>query len=120
LFQCFDAVAKKLDVFKVETVGESYVAVTGLPNPQPDHAVRMARFARECMHRVRTITRGLEVSLGPDTGDLRVRIGLHSGPVTGTYTPLFCCILRCCCLETMKNEPQPTRLLELKKIAPFK
>jgi class 3 adenylate cyclase len=26
----------------------------------------------------------LEVALGPDTADLAFRIGLHSGPVTGT------------------------------------
>ena len=28
------------------------------------------------------LTKKLEVSLGPDTGDLSLRIGLHSGPVT--------------------------------------
>ena len=64
LFQCFDALAKKLGVFKVETVGEEYLAVTGLPEPQADHAVRMARFAREIMYRVQDLTRGLEVELG--------------------------------------------------------
>lgn len=30
-------------------------------------------------HRVKK----LEARLGPDTGDLQVRVGLHSGPVTG-------------------------------------
>ena len=67
LFQCFDALAKKLGVFKVETVGEEYLAVTGLPEPQPDHAVRMARFAREIMYRMQDLTRGLEVELGMST-----------------------------------------------------
>ena len=28
------------------------------------------------------VTKELEVTLGPDTGDLSLRIGLHSGPVT--------------------------------------
>ena len=28
------------------------------------------------------VTSKLERSLGPDTGDLRMRFGLHSGPVT--------------------------------------
>ena len=42
----------------------------------------MARFARDCMHKVQVLTRKLEVTLGPDTADLAMRIGLHSGPVT--------------------------------------
>ena len=58
------------------------VAVAGLPDPQPDHALIMARFARDCMLKTRMLTKKLEVLLGPDTGDLAMRIGLHSGPVT--------------------------------------
>jgi hypothetical protein len=69
-------------VFKVETIGDCYVAVTGLPNPRKDHAVAMARFARDCMYRMHQLTRKLEVVLGPDTVDLSMRFGLHSGPVT--------------------------------------
>lgn len=69
-------------VFKVETIGDCYVAVTGLPDPQPDHAVRMTKFARECLRKVTDLTHKLETSLGPDTGDLCMRFGLHSGPVT--------------------------------------
>jgi class 3 adenylate cyclase len=42
----------------------------------------MARFARDCMHRMNQLTRKLEVVLGPDTTDLAMRFGLHSGPVT--------------------------------------
>ena len=66
----------------METIGDCYVAVAGLPEPRQDHAVVMARFARDCMQKMNEITKKLEVTLGPDTGDLTVRIGLHSGPVT--------------------------------------
>jgi class 3 adenylate cyclase len=82
LFRAFDEIAKKRRVFKVETVGDCYVAVTGLPNPRKDHAVAMARFAHECMQRMQVLVKKLEVTLGPDTGDLSMRMGLHSGPVT--------------------------------------
>jgi hypothetical protein len=40
----------------------------------------MTRFARDCMQTVTDLTKKLEVTLGPDTGDLQIRIGLHSGP----------------------------------------
>ena len=53
------------------------VAVTGLPEPRKDHAVVMARFARDCLKRMGPLVKRLEVQLGPDTGDLKIRIGTH-------------------------------------------
>jgi hypothetical protein len=82
VFRTFDKLARKRAVFKVETIADSYVAVTGLPEPQVDHAVRMVRFAREALSRLNHVTRSLELTLGPDTGDLRFRFGLHSGQIT--------------------------------------
>ena len=78
----FDILAKRRRVFKVETIGDCYMAVTGLPEPMENHALVMARFAWDCLHKMRDVTRELEVSLGPDTADLGIRIGLNSGPVT--------------------------------------
>ena len=82
LYSAFDVVAKRLNVFKVETIGDCYVAVTGLPTPHKDHAVVMARFAYEIMQQMLELTKNLEITLGPGTSDLGVRIGLHSGAVT--------------------------------------
>eukprot|EP00934_Nitzschia_sp_Nitz4_P000279 Nitzschia sp. Nitz4//scaffold921_size634//25//552//NITZ4_009337-RA/size634-processed-gene-0.3-mRNA-1//1//CDS//3329560144//279//frame0 len=83
LYQAFDAIAMRRRVFKVETIGDSYVAVTGLPDPQDDHAVIMAKFARDCLVKMHEVTQALEVRLGPDTTDLSMRFGLNSGQVTG-------------------------------------
>ena len=82
IYNSFDEIAKSRKVFKVETIGECYVAVTGLPDPQANHAVIMARFASECMIKMREVTQRLETTLGPDTAELCMRVGLHSGPVT--------------------------------------
>jgi class 3 adenylate cyclase len=71
IFHEFDRAAKRRVVFKVETIGDSYVAVTGLPEPQDDHAFIMIGFALECRQLMRDVTRRLEKSLGPETGDLR-------------------------------------------------
>ena len=59
LYQSFDEVAKKRRVFKVETIGDSYVACCGVPEAEPAHAVKMARFAWDCMVKMREITREL-------------------------------------------------------------
>jgi class 3 adenylate cyclase len=59
-----------------------YVAVTGLPKAQSDHAVRMVKFARSCLTKMNQIVQDLKETLGQDTAELEIRIGLHSGPVT--------------------------------------
>jgi class 3 adenylate cyclase len=82
IFGAFDTIAKRMDVFKVETIGDCYVAVAGLPHARNDHAVVMAMFSKECLVKVLSLVRRMEVTLGPDTGDLSMRFGLHSGPVT--------------------------------------
>ena len=82
VYQSFDLIAKKRQVFKVETIGDSYVAVTGLPEPQTKHASIMARFACDCLVRISEVTKELESTLGPDTAALSMRFGLHSGAVT--------------------------------------
>ena len=51
---------------------DCYVAVTGLPNPQPDHAVIMCKFAQECMNAMVELFPGLVDALGADTATLRM------------------------------------------------
>ena len=34
------------------------------------------------MYKMNVLTKDLETTLGPDTGDLNMRIGIHSGAVT--------------------------------------
>ena len=62
IYGAFDAIAARRGVFKVETIGDSYVAVTGLPEPRKDHAVVMAQFARDCRTQFSVLSRQLEVT----------------------------------------------------------
>jgi len=82
LYASFDKTAKRMNVFKVETIGDCYMAVTGLPNPQELHHIIMVKFARRLLYKTSLLTKELEATLGPDTGTLSFRIGMHSGPVT--------------------------------------
>lgn len=82
LFAAFDRIAKPRRVFKVETVGDRYVAATGIPKPRKNHALTMVRFARDILQEMKDTSSRLESTLGNDTGCLTLQIGIHSGPVT--------------------------------------
>ena len=73
VYASFDQVAKRRGVFKIETVGDCYVAATGIPNPRSDHAVVMCRFATDILNCMHSMRKKLEVALGPDTSDLSLR-----------------------------------------------
>eukprot|EP00980_Cylindrotheca_fusiformis_P009221 scaffold2004_cov101-Cylindrotheca_fusiformis.AAC.11 len=82
IYGAFDNLAYRHSVFKIETVGDCYVSAAGLPEPTDDHAVVACRFARDCLRKMKDVTLKLEVALGPDTSDLNLRTGIHSGQVT--------------------------------------
>jgi class 3 adenylate cyclase len=101
LYGAFDEIAKRRRIFKIETIGDCYVAVAGVSEPMINHAVAMCQFAHDILTVMRKLTREMETSLGPDTGDLSLRIGLHSGPVTagvlrGERARFgLCCVVEC-------------------------
>lgn len=74
----FDKIARRRRVFKVETIGDCYVAVTGIPKPQKDHALIMTKFAQDCMLKMKQTLVELQVQLGGTTQDLAMRVGLVS------------------------------------------
>jgi class 3 adenylate cyclase len=74
LFSQFDELVAERGLEKIKTIGDAYMAVAGLPEPQADHASRMVDLAlamQTC-----TIDSGL-------FSGLSIRIGVHSGPVAG-------------------------------------
>lgn len=81
LYCGFDVIAHRLGVFKVDTIGDCYVAVAGLRESDTHHAVVMAQYCMECLAMMRELIKDMEVALGPGTADLGMRFGLHSGPV---------------------------------------
>jgi adenylate cyclase len=70
----FDRLAVAHGVEKIKTIGDGYMAVAGVSQPQDDHVVRLARMAL-CLPE-------LVAELSETQGvDLRVRVGLAGGPV---------------------------------------
>eukprot|EP00980_Cylindrotheca_fusiformis_P001064 scaffold293_cov135-Cylindrotheca_fusiformis.AAC.4 len=85
IYGAFDKHAYRRSVFKVETVGDCYVAVAGLPEPDKEHAATVCRFARDCVKTMKEITVKLEMTLGPDTSDLDLRVGIHRLVLTSLF-----------------------------------
>lgn len=81
LFWEFDDIAARLKIFKLGTIGDCYIAVTGIPEPVQDHAVLLTQFAFEARDKCREVCARLE-SEGLDTARLDMRFGIHSGDTT--------------------------------------
>jgi len=92
LYTMFDALAEKHHVYKVETIGDAYMAVTNLVADQgEDHASRIARFSLEAVAAANSVLIDEE---NPGMGHINIRVGFHSGPVVanvvGTKCPRYC------------------------------
>jgi guanylate cyclase len=74
VFSRFDDLADQYGMEKIKTIGDAYMAVAGLPTARADHAEAAARMALAMRDVVTTF-------LGPTGVPLRLRLGLHSGPV---------------------------------------
>jgi adenylate cyclase len=74
IFTKFDEKATKYKLEKIKTIGDSYMAVTGVPLPDPEYAKNMAKFALEVkteMHNYRTEDETLiQFRIGIDCGDV--------------------------------------------------
>jgi class 3 adenylate cyclase len=73
-FTRMDELSEKYGMEKIKTIGDCYMAVSGLPEPSKDSMERAARFAIES----RDLMRVYKTS---DGHDIRVRIGIDAGQV---------------------------------------
>lgn len=73
LYSIMDFLAKRFELFKVETIGDAYVCCSGLPHSDPHHARRVANFAVAVQHCSQMV-------LSPaNQAPIRLRIGIHTG-----------------------------------------
>jgi adenylate cyclase len=75
IFTGFDRLSAKLGVEKIKTIGDSYMAVAGLPEPRPDHAEAVAHLAIGMLDVL------AEENAADGGTPFQLRIGIHTGPV---------------------------------------
>lgn len=74
-FKAFDNIISKYDIEKIKTIGDAYLAVSGLPAPDNQHAVHTVQAAMEIMAFMNK--RRQEYP----NKSFDIRIGIHSGAV---------------------------------------
>ncbi|NXU63341.1 ANPRB protein, partial [Horornis vulcanius] len=75
LYVCFDTRIESYDVYKVETIGDAYMVVSGLPERNgTKHADEIAKMSLDLVAAVRQV-----VIPHMPTGRLELRAGIHTG-----------------------------------------
>ncbi len=75
IFSMFDQLAEKHGLEKIKTIGDEYMAASGLPMPRPDHAEAMAEMALDMLAVIERFNTKRK-------SGVRIRIGMNCGPVT--------------------------------------
>jgi class 3 adenylate cyclase len=77
LFSRYDAIAERMGLEKIKTIGDGYMVAGGVLERRADHAAAVAEMALSMRAATDIATRALGVIGQP----LQVRIGIHSGPL---------------------------------------
>ncbi|KAL5019877.1 hypothetical protein ScPMuIL_002769 [Solemya velum] len=90
LYTCFDDIIDHHNVYKVETIGDAYMVVSGLPVRNGiEHALEIARLSLAILANIGKF----KIRHRPGM-TLKTRIGIHSGPVctgvVGKKMPRYC------------------------------
>ncbi|XP_055856918.1 atrial natriuretic peptide receptor 1 [Episyrphus balteatus] len=90
LYSTFDRIIGFYDVYKVETIGDAYMVVSGLPERNgDDHTREIGLMALAILDAVKSFS----IKHKPEC-QLKIRIGIHAGPVcagvVGQKMPHYC------------------------------
>ncbi len=76
LFTAFDDIMSMNDCERIKTIGDAYLAVCGMPAPNPRHAVNILNAALQIIEHLTERNRNSSINW-------QIRIGIHTGKVVG-------------------------------------
>ncbi|XP_050685120.1 soluble guanylate cyclase 88E [Leptidea sinapis] len=88
MYSIFDTLTERNRVYKVETIGDAYMVVSGAPEKEDNHAEKVCDMALDMVDAITDLK-------DPSTGShLSIRVGVHSGAVVagivGLKMPRYC------------------------------
>lgn len=88
MYSIFDRLTEINNVYKVETIGDAYMVVSGAPEKDANHAEKVCDMALDMIEAITDLK-------DPSTGQhLKIRVGVHSGAVVagivGLKMPRYC------------------------------
>jgi class 3 adenylate cyclase len=78
VFRAFDNIIEKYDIEKIKTIGDAYMCACGLPNADPENAVKVVKSAMDMQQFMQGFALSTRIQNLPA---FEMRIGVHTGPV---------------------------------------
>jgi CheY-like chemotaxis protein len=76
IFTAFDNIMEKNSCERIKTIGDAYLSVCGMPEPNEQHAFNLVTAAKEMIEYLNERNNSADIIW-------QCRIGIHSGPVVG-------------------------------------
>jgi len=76
IFTAFDNIMEKNSCERIKTIGDAYLSVCGMPEPNEKHAFNLVNAAKEMIEFLNNKNSSADIIW-------KCRIGIHSGPVVG-------------------------------------
>jgi adenylate cyclase len=81
IFMALDRIAELFGCERIKTIGDAYLAVSGIPDSNPDHAQNIAKLALRARRYLQRRNQAHPTAW-------HCRIGIHTGPVIGSLVGL--------------------------------
>ncbi len=69
IFMRFDSCVERMGLTKIKTIGDAYMVAGGVPEPDPDHAIKLLEFGTQMFEQIKDME-GINLRIGIASGEL--------------------------------------------------